>query len=127
MKEVEVCLPDRQLSFCGGEKLSEEPVVSPQTCKNHCFHVPESLAGPSDRGRMIEGHRVNRMDGWGELVRGNPREEIKGTIQILVTLLCSVAGSANQPPAVSSMPKPRGRGENPAIHTNHKGFFCLLK
>ena len=56
-----------------GEKiLSEEAVVSPQTYKNNVFHVPESLAGPSDRGRMMEGCTVNRMGGCGELVKGNP-------------------------------------------------------
>ena len=62
----------------GEKSLSEEPVVSPQTYKNNCFHVPESLAGPSDRGRrMMEGCTVERMGGWGELARGNPREEIR--------------------------------------------------
>ena len=62
-EEEEVCLPGCQLSVCGGERLSEEQVVSPQTHKNNCFHVPGSLAGPSDRGRIMGGCTVKRMGG----------------------------------------------------------------
>lgn len=109
----------------GEKSQSEEPVVSPQTYKNNCFHVPESLAGPSDRGRMM----YSKEDGWvrGELARGNPREEIREQYRSVVTQLCSAAGSGNQnPPALSSLPKPRGRGKNPAIQTERSFFFFLL-
>lgn len=45
----EVCLFDRQLSFGGGEaRQCKETVVSPQTCKNNCFHVPDNLARLSE-------------------------------------------------------------------------------
>lgn len=55
--------PSTELLSVGEKSLSEEQVVSPQTYKNNCFHVPESLAAPSDRGRIMEGCTVKRMGG----------------------------------------------------------------
>lgn len=70
----EVCLLDRQLSFCrGAARQCMETVVSPRTCKNNCFHVPDNLAGPSEG----EGGRWRAKGGRGELVKGNPREGIR--------------------------------------------------
>ena len=75
-EEEEVCLPDRQLSR-GGRKARLRSRFCLQTYKNNCFHVPESLAAPSDRGRMMEGCTARGWEGGGELAGGNPREEIR--------------------------------------------------
>lgn len=112
----------------GRKAPSEEPVVSPQTYKNNCFHVPESLAGPSDRGRMMEGCTVNRTGGrggGGGAGRRKSQRRNQGTIQIAVTQLCSAAGSDNQPPAHRGLPRPGGRGEDPATHTERA--LCFLE
>ena len=74
--------------------------MSPQTYKNNCFHVPESLARPSDRGSVMEGCTVERMGGCGELVKEEIPEKKLGNNTD--RRLCSAAGSDNQPPALSS-------------------------